>query len=140
MTYYFAYGSNMNHKQMKRRCPTSKFIKRVYLEGYCFVYDGHSKSRNGAVANVIKSNTAKVWGGLFEINEDNLAALDCYEGHPKTYKREEIVIKDENGKSITAYIYRREEEKTDRPGEEYRRTVKQGAQDCGLPNEYIKAL
>ena len=53
--YYFAYGSNMNHKQMKSRCPDSHFLKRAYLEGYKFAYDGYSKTRNGAVANIIET-------------------------------------------------------------------------------------
>ncbi len=70
--YYFAYGSNMNHKQMKKRYPNSKFIKRAFLEGYEFVYDGYSAILKGAVANIIKSPSDKVWGGLFEINEDDL--------------------------------------------------------------------
>ena len=31
---YFAYGSNLNHFQMKRRCKDSKFIKKINLKGY----------------------------------------------------------------------------------------------------------
>jgi len=65
--YYFAYGSNMNHKQMKLRCPGSKFKKKVYLAGYKFVYDGYSNTWNGPVGNIIKSKNSKVWGGLFKI-------------------------------------------------------------------------
>ena len=30
MIYYFAYGSNLHHLQMKRRCPNCQFIKNVY--------------------------------------------------------------------------------------------------------------
>lgn len=60
--YYFAFGSNMNHKQMKERCPNSKFIKRVYLENYKFVYDGYSYTRRGPVANIVESQEEIVWG------------------------------------------------------------------------------
>lgn len=84
---YFAYGSNMNHMQMRQRCPSSKYIKRVCLKDYKFVYDGYSSKRGGAVANVVKLRDNVVWGGLFEINKDNLAALDCYEGYPDSYDR-----------------------------------------------------
>ena len=31
---YFAYGSNLNHFQMKRRCKDSVFIKKFELKGY----------------------------------------------------------------------------------------------------------
>ena len=31
---YFAYGSNLNHFQMKRRCKDSKYLKKINLKGY----------------------------------------------------------------------------------------------------------
>ena len=31
---YFAYGSNLNHFQMKRRCKDSVFIKKINLKGF----------------------------------------------------------------------------------------------------------
>ena len=31
MLYYFAYGSNLHHLQMKRRCPNCSFIKKISL-------------------------------------------------------------------------------------------------------------
>ena len=31
---YFAYGSNLHHFQMKRRCKDSIFIKKINLKGY----------------------------------------------------------------------------------------------------------
>lgn len=70
---YYAYGSNMNHKQMKERCPDSRFLKRVYLKGYRFVYDGYSVIRKGPVANIIETKNGDdvVWGGLFEISEND---------------------------------------------------------------------
>ena len=37
MIYYFAYGSNLHHIQMKRRCPKCKFIKKMILKNYDLV-------------------------------------------------------------------------------------------------------
>ena len=31
---YFAYGSNLNHFQMKRRCKDSVFIKKINLNNF----------------------------------------------------------------------------------------------------------
>jgi len=31
---YFAYGSNLNHFQMKKRCRDSKFLKIIELKDY----------------------------------------------------------------------------------------------------------
>ena len=40
MLYYFAYGSNLHHIQMKRRCPNCRFIKKITLKNYRLT-DGH---------------------------------------------------------------------------------------------------
>ena len=31
---YFAYGSNLHHFQMKRRCKDSKFLKKINLKNF----------------------------------------------------------------------------------------------------------
>ncbi len=137
--FYFAYGSNMNHEQMNKRCPSSKFIKPAYLDNYKFIYDGKSKGwDNKAVANVVASQGCQVWGGLFEINEDNLAALDCYEGYPKIYNKKTVEVQDTDGNKYKALVYFRIDEKLGIPFERYQRKVKEGAKDCGLPIDYIK--
>ena len=82
----------MNNSQMKSRCPSSRFISRAYLVDYKFFYDGYSKNRKEAVANIVGSSGDIVWGGLFQINQDDLLALDLYEGYPIYYQRKNIAI------------------------------------------------
>jgi gamma-glutamylcyclotransferase (GGCT)/AIG2-like uncharacterized protein YtfP len=136
--YYFAYGSNMNHKQMKERCKSAKFLCRVYLENYDFVYDGYSWSRKGAVANIVPKEKSIVWGGLWEIDEEDIKKLDCYEGYPNVYTRKEVIVKDDNNKEYRAIVYLREPQKLNNPTDKYREIVIEGANDCGLPKEYIE--
>jgi len=138
MKYYFAYGSNMNFKQMKERCPDARFLKRAYLEGYRFVYDGYSKTRKGAVANIVEAEGKEVWGGLFEVSEECIKSLDSYEGYPISYKRKVLTVKDDKGNTYEAIVYLREPQQKGKPSEEYRKMVLEGAKDCGLPEEYIK--
>lgn len=135
---YFAYGSNMNHEQMRHRCPSSKYLKRGYLKDYKFTYDGYSSKRGGAVANVIEVNGSVVWGGIFEINEDNLSALDCYEGYPDYYDRKQVNVIDNDNNFFEAIVYYRTNKKIGQPSKEYRQIVLQGANDCGLPENYIR--
>ena len=37
---YFAYGSNLHHQQMKRRCKDSRFIKKIILKDYTLTFRG----------------------------------------------------------------------------------------------------
>ena len=140
--YYFAYGSNMNHIQMKKRCPDSRFITSGYIEEHTLVYDGKSTTwNNQAVANILLTGkrTDIVWGGIFEINEDDLTALDRSEGYnntPKNYNRKEI----KTNLGHTAWVYFRIGKAQGEPSKKYRDTVITGADNCGLPNDYIALL
>ena len=44
MQHYFAYGSNLHHAQMKRRCPKCRYIKKHILHGYQLAF----RSKYGA--------------------------------------------------------------------------------------------
>lgn len=140
MMYYFAYGSNMNHAQMKKRCGENgfKFIARAYLKGYRFVYDGHSEYRKGAVANIVKSKRGVVWGALYEITETCLKKLDKYEEYPYSYDRKKVEVFTEDGKKFVAQVYLRKPRKPGTPSNEYRKIVLEGAKDCNLPENYIE--
>ena len=79
---YFAYGSNLNHFQMKRRCKDSKFIKKINLKGYTLNF--RSKYR---AADIEKKNNSIVPGGLYEISKSDEKKLDIYEDYPILYKK-----------------------------------------------------
>ena len=96
--HYFAYGSNMDKEQMKHRCPDSKLIGVAILKGYRFVYDGYSCLRKGAVANIVKDESEKVFGVLYEISENDERELDCCEGYPNSYDKKEVEVEDFKGK------------------------------------------
>ena len=138
--YYFAYGSNMNHRQMEERCPGARFLKCAYLEDFRFVYDGYHEKRRGAVANVIKAPGGKVWGALFEMDEKHLAALDRYEGYPSQYGRAELPVKDDDGIVSPATVYLRHGLVVGTPSDDYRGIVLRGAFECALPDDYIQSL
>lgn len=143
MKYYFAYGSNMKHKQIKRRCGEGnvRFLKRAYLPNYKLIFTGHSYTWESPVASVVEKEGAVVWGGLFEINEEAEEHLDEYEGFPEYYIKREVVVYDDEGNSYNALIYIKSSVDGEKvPGSKYLHAILQGAKDCGLPEEYIKEL
>jgi gamma-glutamylcyclotransferase len=134
---YFAYASNMNHAQMKERCPGGRFLKPVVLEGYRFVYDGYSVARQGATANIVKSGLDSVRGALFEITEKDKLSLDSHEGYPKDYDRKVVEVRDAQGAACAAMAYFRPGRALGKPHPDYERVVLDGARDCKLPEEYV---
>ena len=79
---YFAYGSNLNHFQMKRRCKDSIFLKKINLKDFRLTF--RSKYR---AADIERKKKSVVPGGLFEISKSDEKKLDIYEDYPILYKK-----------------------------------------------------
>ncbi|MBD1141169.1 gamma-glutamylcyclotransferase, partial [Pelagibacterales bacterium SAG-MED39] len=79
---YFAYGSNLNHFQMKRRCKDSIFLKKINLKDFKLTF--RSKHR---AADIEPQKNSIVPGGLFDISKSDEKKLDLYEDFPKLYKK-----------------------------------------------------
>ena len=123
MKYYFAYGSNLHHLQMKRRCPKCCFIKKIILHNYFLTF----RSKYGA-ADIEKKMGKKVYGALYLISEIAERRLDIYEEYPTLYKK--MYFKYKNKKVMT-YIMPKKT-KIVPPTKKYLNIIKQGYKDCKL--------
>ena len=88
---YFAYGSNLNHFQMKRRCKDSKCIKKINLRNFRLTF----RSKYRAADIEFKQNSI-VPGALFEISKSDEKKLDVYEDYPILYKKHYFFIMEKN--------------------------------------------
>jgi gamma-glutamylcyclotransferase (GGCT)/AIG2-like uncharacterized protein YtfP len=129
---YFAYGSNLSHKQMQKRCPGFKFICKATLHDYLRVFDGVS-DLGGGVANVIYNPGSSVCGGLYSITPKHLQALDKYEEYKSgVYDRRELMVEKADGTKVMAIVYLRPHLRDDIPSSEYLAIVEEGFIDCGI--------
>ena len=123
MQYYFAYGSNLHHLQMKRRCPNCKYIKKMFLKNYKMTF----RSKYG-VADIEKKRGKKVYGALYIISKIAEKKLDVFEEYPTLYKKKYFNY---NGKRVMTYIMPRKT-KLVAPSKRYLNIIKQGYKDCKL--------
>lgn len=136
--HYFAYGSNMNHEQMKERCNNPVFICKGFLENYDFVYDGYSTTKNGSAANIIPKEGSIVWGAIWLIDEGDIKRLDEEEDYPYVYKIEKVIVKDDENKEYKEWVYLRDKKDLGNPSYEHGCSVIEGARQYNLPDDYIK--
>ena len=129
---YFAYGSNLHHFQMKRRCKDSTFIKKINLKDFRLTF--RSKYR---AADIEPKKNSIVPGGLFEISKSDEKKLDVYEDYPILYKKYYFF---NSGKKIMTYsMVKKTPFKF--PTERYLNIVKKGYEDCELDKNFlIRAL
>ncbi len=128
--YYFAYGSNLNRKQMLERCPDSKPVAIATLPNYKLVVVGWSRKWRGGAANIKGFKGEKVLGAIYEISDRDLRRLDKHEGCPGNSNRLNVIVFNENGDPIEAitYIKAGQTEET-QPSPEYLSVMKQGCKD-----------
>ena len=124
---YFAYGSNLDHFQMKRRCTDSVFFKKINLKGFKLTF------RNMYADIEFKKNTI-VQGALFEISKIDEKKLDVYEDYPIVYKKYYFTY---YRKKVMTYVMTKKTSFTF-PTERYLNIVKRGYKDCNLDESYLK--
>ena len=126
--FYFAYGSNLNHHQMKNiRCAGSKYLKGFFLKDYKLSFCNPNKSNKFGYANVIKQKGSNVTGAIWEITKEHEEILDVYEGFPNTYQKEYFYL---SGKKIMFYIMNKYIFKN--PPKSYIDTINKGYEDCNI--------
>jgi hypothetical protein len=127
---YIAYGSNLNKRAMRIRCPAAKSVGKFMLTNARLVFRG--------VADVEYSPTDKVPCGLWEINRADERTLDTYEGVGSGfyYKEEGIALKF-RGERRNALIYLMCSEGVYPPSQGYVDVIRQGYRDFGMDEQYL---
>jgi gamma-glutamylcyclotransferase (GGCT)/AIG2-like uncharacterized protein YtfP len=134
MSYYFAYGSNLNKKQMKGRCRDAKAIGPLVLPQARLIFRG--------VADVEWHETESVQGGLWKISERDERELDIYEGVKNgLYRKVKIRIalkKHGVSRERDALVYVMNRSHYAMPYRNYYDTIAKGFADFKLDGEALK--
>ena len=125
---YFAYGSNLHHFQMRRRCKDSIFIKKINLRNFRLTF--RSKYR---AADIEPKKNSIVPGGLFDISKSDEKKLDLYEDYPILYNKYYFSY---YGKKVMTYTMVKKTAFT-YPTERYLNIVKRGYLDCNLDKKIL---
>ena len=125
---YFAYGSNLHHYQMKRRCKDSIFLKKIDLKDFKLTF--RSKFR---AADIEIKKKSIVPGALFHISKSDEKKLDVYEDYPILYEKYYFT---HNQKKVMTYTMTKKTLFTF-PTERYLNIIKRGYKDCNLDLEYL---
>ena len=131
--YYFAYGSNLNRRQMAERFPNCQPKFTAELPNYRLIFTGWSRQWQGGVASIKPSRGDKVLGAIYEISDKDLPRLDKYEGYPDTYNRLKVTLYRDTGEAVEAitYIKNQQSEET-KPSPGYLAQLQQSYRDWGL--------
>lgn len=110
--YYIAYGSNLNVKQMKMRCPGANILGTTKLKDYELLFKG---SKTGSYLTIEKKEGSTVPVVIWEVTESDEKSLDRYEGCPIFYYKKEMKlqykgIRTGKKRTVNAFVYIMHEE------------------------------
>lgn len=134
MTYqnYFAYGSNMDCKQMAERCPGTWLVGPGLLRGYRFLINSRG------VATVVQDEEAITWGVVWKITEADRKTLDEKEGvRFGTYSPKHVQIELSDSQICSCLIYLASNNSPGKPRNNYLERIIRWAEQHGLPQDYI---
>jgi len=134
MTYYFAYGSNMNRAAMRRRCPGARAIGPAVLVGYAFFVGidgwGSVKPARGTI----------VHGVLWRLTPRDIAALHAYELlHQGLYEVRHLPVRF-GSRCLRAMVYQLRRRQPGRPKPGYAEMIAAAARDWKLPEPYVRSV
>ena len=87
--YYIAYGSNLNIRQMRMRCPSARIIGTGEVPDYRLLFKG---SKTGAYLTIEPWTGSSVPVVAWEVSAEDELALDRYEGCPTFYYKAELKL------------------------------------------------
>lgn len=142
MPAYFAYGSNLDVTQMRRRCPSAETLGVGILRDYRLAFSRFSRTRGCGVADIVACDGEAVWGLVYDISEDDLTgSLDRYEGYPSNYTRLVLAIEMAAGGSLDAWAYSVvEKDEHVEPDRFYLDIMRTAAAEHGFPAAYRALL
>lgn len=127
---YIAYGSNLNKRQMRLRCPTARPLGKFTLTSARLVFRG--------VADLEYEPGASTPCGLWVINRDDERQLDVYEGvNYGTYFKSEEIELEYLGQKRKSVIYLTNSEGVYPPSQAYANTIRQGYRDFDLDERFL---
>ncbi len=131
--YYFAYGTDLNKKVMKERCPDAVSKQTAVLPNYKVVFVGWSRQLHGGTVSIKFSRGDKVRGGLYEMSDRDLRRLDQLEGYPNLSQKLTVTVFDRDDEPIQAITYMKagQSEET-KPAPDYLAVIQQGYRDWHL--------
>jgi hypothetical protein len=150
--HYFAYGSNLEPQQMRRRCPDHTVVGLAELREHKLVFPLTSHDWGGGVASVGVAHAQSVWGMVFDLSESDLVSLDRYEGYVgpddqhNLYDRATVpvqLVRADDGsfaRRLRPLIYLARAANPSPPSRRYMAAIVAGARHHKLPSEYIAKL
>jgi len=149
---YFAYASNLDPEIMSTLCPGHRVVGLAALPDHRLGFPRFSPDWGGGLAACQLAHGETVWGVVYDLTEDGLAALDRKDGfrapgdQHNDCDRETITVelsRPDDGsipRRLRPWIYVPRTSNPTAPSRRYLEAILRGARHHRLPEEYVARL
>ncbi|XP_020280416.1 gamma-glutamylcyclotransferase-like [Pseudomyrmex gracilis] len=149
---YFAFGSNLHAKRIRRNNPTAVKRDIGYIKNFRLDFNTYSELWRGAAATIVETDDSVVWGVIWEIDNCDLSALDRQEGvSNQIYRPLFVDVETPDGTIHNCRVYQQCDNPKEhvkpadlptnrRPSPLYINLIVKGAEANQLPADYVKFL
>ncbi|XP_020487303.1 gamma-glutamylcyclotransferase a [Labrus bergylta] len=141
---YFAFGSNLLKERLQLANPSAVFFTTARLKDYELDFglwaQDAKNSWHGGVATILSRPGSEVWGVIWTLSDEHITTLDKQEGVSLgLYSPLEVSVETDKGLMLCR-TYQMNNFHPSPPSPQYKEVVCLGAEQNGLPVEYMKKL
>jgi gamma-glutamylcyclotransferase (GGCT)/AIG2-like uncharacterized protein YtfP len=139
---YFAYGSNLSTRYIRKCCPSATFVIKADLPNYRVEFRHYSEKRQGGISSIVEAPGQLVRGVIYEVLHKEIEELDVLESVPEgLYRRDTFLVLGEDKEWHKADLYRIIRPTGPyAPAKGYLDDMIEGAREHGLDPAYIEEL
>ncbi len=137
---YFAYAALLEPARLRAVAPDAAFLKVAHLQETRLYFARGSDAWDGALPTIRPEEGHTVWGALFEVGADDLAAITAAEAADGRVPTEAFSVVDREGHRhhMTTHVVPGPEDGA--PSRSYLRAVVAGGQHWRLPTGWVLGL
>ena len=138
-TLYFAYGSLLDPERISKIAPGSQF---AFIAHYPETRLDFVDNGSGAVPTLTKASGNTVWGGVFEVPDDEIGALASAESDEGRVPGFDLKAVDREGNKheCLTFVSTEKPNGENRPEPEYLEAMVRGARHWSLPAGWVLGL
>src|SRR5689334_3060802 len=140
VTFYAAYGTNLDPARMGERCPHSPLQGTGWLEGWRMTFGGEDHGWDGALGTIVQDPFEQVFVAIYDVTEEDRANLDGWESADTgLYRKVKVRVSMLTGE-VVAWTYVLDAFEGGLPSATYLGVLAESAEAADAPADYVAAL
>lgn len=140
MTWYAAYGTNLDPARMSERCPHSPHHTIGWLEGWRLTFGGEEHGWDGALATIVPDPGHQVFVAVYDVTDHDMVELDKWEAvDTGLYTKLKVRVNTLAGDTV-AWVYVLNAYEGGLPSASYLGLLANAAEAADAPVDYVAEL